>query len=374
MKKLTSIILMLAIVLTTFSTVLIPKAEAVEYYVFNDVPSNEWYRLYVESLANSGIINGTGKGKFEPLRELNKQEYIKLLVSSIEYAENSTGTSSNTVVEVTDIDENDWVYTYLMKGFERGIILQSELDNGKFNPYDVVSRQTAVLWLIRGLGIKCDSTDHGFKDIKTKDVETLQDITAATKNGIIEGYDGKFYPTKTLIRAEAAKIIWVVLDKYDELKKLPTSTSTNKNDTTPKADVINGNFTIPYAYSKAKIIESFQTMLIEYANFLNKKEFINTYLNAEEITSDKIKACAVSASVSGFNGVTITYYDGVDKPITSIEGYDTKNSTRAGSDVASAKYTYKIVYEIEVTTKPTGLFSSETNVNIKNMTIMQFIK
>ncbi|WP_432354208.1 phosphodiester glycosidase family protein [Sporosarcina sp. A2] len=81
--------------------------------------------------------------------------------------------------------------------------------NGKFGPYDELTRQQAAILLTRALGLSLDNVvDPGFEDMKSS-MGFYKEVAAAANAGIINGKDkGKrFDPNGKLTRAEMAAIL-----------------------------------------------------------------------------------------------------------------------------------------------------------------------
>lgn len=98
--------------------------------------------------------------------------------------------------------------------------------NGKFGPYDELTRQQAAILLTRALELSVDNvTDPGFEDMKPT-MGFYKEVAAAANAGIINGKDkGKrFDPNGKLTRAEMAAIL-------QRGFKLPSGSKDYFNDT-----------------------------------------------------------------------------------------------------------------------------------------------
>lgn len=49
---------------------------------FNDVPSNAWYSQAVNSLADQGIVSGTGGGNYSPKVTLTRAAFVTMLAKA----------------------------------------------------------------------------------------------------------------------------------------------------------------------------------------------------------------------------------------------------------------------------------------------------
>lgn len=86
---------------------------------FDDVSSEHWASGYINVASKLGIINGDGDGNFRPEDEVKFEEAIKMLVCALGYADG------------VEIDENDWSKAYLEIAEEKGITESLQGEKGK---------------------------------------------------------------------------------------------------------------------------------------------------------------------------------------------------------------------------------------------------
>ena len=63
------------------------EALAITKSSFSDVPSNHWACGYVTKIAELGLVNGYGDGRFGPSDTLTYEQAVKVLICSFAYAE-----------------------------------------------------------------------------------------------------------------------------------------------------------------------------------------------------------------------------------------------------------------------------------------------
>ncbi len=191
MKRSISILLVLVMVLA-----LLPMQAAAA--TFSDVPESHWAYQTIHDLAEKGVINGVGDGRYDPDGTLTRAQFVKLLTCAL-----GTFDAQKTYPAVfADTPADAWYTPYVTCGVQSGII---ENNGSAFMPENPVSRGTAAVWIANGLGIMTD-TECAFPDVLYA-VER-EAVAAASERGLIKGYeDGTYRPGNILSRAEAAALI-----------------------------------------------------------------------------------------------------------------------------------------------------------------------
>lgn len=174
---------------------------------FDDLSDFEWAREAINALYSKNIINGMGNGKFAPRDKVTREQFVKMLVTA---AAVPVGGSENVFA---DVDKDSWYFPFVSRAANAGIVNGDE--NGCFGVGDSITRQDAV--------VMCYRT---FAALKNKNAESAKpfvdegDISEYARNaveilsslGIIDGMDdGRFMPLETCTRAQAAKIIYTIL-------------------------------------------------------------------------------------------------------------------------------------------------------------------
>ena len=118
----------------------------------------------------------------------------------------------------TDV-KDDWFYNVVAYAATEGLIQGYE--NGSFKPMDNMSRQDAAVLAAKlfDVGFFEGAEDYKFKDEDTFPEYSYKSIKNLASHGIIQGYpDGTFRPARLITRAEAVRMLDVVL-KYIEVPK-----------------------------------------------------------------------------------------------------------------------------------------------------------
>ena len=176
---------------------------------FTDLSGVDWALEAIEYLANKKIISGVSETKFEPDRNITKEEFVKLLVETFGL---SAGESA---VEFRDVNQSDWFFRYVVIAAQNGVV--NGLGDGTFGVGTSLSRQDMATMLARTLAHKkielkqssdmpCFSDEHEIADYAAEAVQTL--CRAGVMNGIGET---KFAPDAPSTRAMAAKVIYLLI-------------------------------------------------------------------------------------------------------------------------------------------------------------------
>ncbi|EKD63437.1 MAG: YvnB [uncultured bacterium] len=192
-------------------------AEGFETYsnsqtTFEDVAAGEWYSDDVYYLKTEGVVTGYEDGTFAPSSEITRAEFTVLLVRALQekgYLEESFYYYDEDVFE--DVSSYEWYSADLYTAKENGII--SGHEDGSFKPNDFISRAEAVKIIANAFDIVSIS-EHAnyyatadFPDVPT-DAWYYNPVIEVQILGIVEGTDaGIFEPTRSINRAESAKII-----------------------------------------------------------------------------------------------------------------------------------------------------------------------
>lgn len=171
-------------------------------HVFNDISSVSWAKEYIESLAKLGIMKGVGDGRFEPNRSVSREEFVAILMRSMNIAEGAY------VSNFSDVQPEDWYSAYVGAAFELGIV------NGKdvsFGVGEHILRQDMAVMIFRFMniqGLQLPSGGAEFTDRNSISDYAVEAVGALMEADIIHGTgSGEFMPMKGMTRAECAVVI-----------------------------------------------------------------------------------------------------------------------------------------------------------------------
>lgn len=184
-----------------------PEKEA----VFSDVDGKHWARDIIAELKERGIISGSD-GKFNPNSYISRAEFCTMIAQSFYKGEAASGTS-----EFGDVRPGDWFYPYTILLAEKGIV--SGVGDGNFAPNSMITREDAAVIAMRCLSskINVEETDY----ITFIDADRIADyartaVATLCSEEILSGTpEGMFYPKNNLTRAEAAVVIFKLLERLE---------------------------------------------------------------------------------------------------------------------------------------------------------------
>jgi hypothetical protein len=140
MKKVLSFVLVLAMILGSFSMV---------FAVAEDVEGTK-YESAVTALVDLGVINGYPDGTFRPANNITRAEFCKVVIKALGL--DYDGSTAPTVF--TDVPSSHWASGYVQAAYELGIV------NGRsatiFDPEANVSYNEAIAMIVRALGYEDD--------------------------------------------------------------------------------------------------------------------------------------------------------------------------------------------------------------------------
>lgn len=182
---------------------------------FSDVPANAWYSQAVSSLADRGIIAGTGGTTFSPNATLTRGAFVTMLAKSALSA--SDLQQYNFKGSFKDVSTSHWSNRYVNWAVETNVV--DGYENGTFQPDKAVTRQEMAV-MVRNFA---QSTGKQFPSINSP--VTFQDqgkiaswalsaVKLCQQADMINGdADTKrFRPTDRASRAEAASICYKFLE------------------------------------------------------------------------------------------------------------------------------------------------------------------
>ncbi len=185
---------------------------------FRDVPINAWYRQAVNSLADDGILNGTGNGYYSPQATLTRGAFVTMLARA--------SLSSSDLAQYTfrgnfrDVSTRHWANCYVNWASETGVV--NGYEDGTFRPDQAVTRQEAAVMIknfAKSTGRqfpKLQSVTQ-FRDQSKIASWALESVRLCQQSGVLNGDagTGSFRPSGRATRAEAATICYKFLNNCE---------------------------------------------------------------------------------------------------------------------------------------------------------------
>lgn len=173
---------------------------------FADLDGFDWAKDAVYALKARGIVNGVSQKSFEPQRSITREEFVKMLVVSL-----NLNTNANAAFD--DVKADMWYTPYI------GAAIKNNLTNGisdtLFGIGTQISRQDCAVFIYRALK---DKLNIGESQLLFDDSSDIADyakdaVQCLTNNGIIMGDNNKFMPNGNASRAEVCVMLYRLIDR-----------------------------------------------------------------------------------------------------------------------------------------------------------------
>ncbi|MDO5396298.1 MAG: S-layer homology domain-containing protein [bacterium] len=177
---------------------------------FPDVDADAWYSVYVNKLAEGGIVKGDEAGKFNPENPITRSEFLKMIVGIFNILDSSAE------CDFTDVPKDAWYYGFIASAVKFDIA--EGVGDGSFHPSDRITRQDMAVIAARAArlsGALPEADKLEFIDSAEISDYAKESVAAMAEAGIISGSDGKFAPKDFATRAQAAKIISMLQDRLN---------------------------------------------------------------------------------------------------------------------------------------------------------------
>lgn len=173
---------------------------------FGDVEKAHWAYDAIEELADKGILNGKGDGKFAPNDGVTREEFVKIIVVAFDLTADSE-------ITFADVEDGRWSAEFIKAAAHHGIVTG---DGKNFNPTAVITRQEMAVIIHRvfeHLGIEVTGEAVSFDDNAEIADYAKAAIETLSGAGIINGMgDGTFAPKGSVTRAQSAKVVYGLLN------------------------------------------------------------------------------------------------------------------------------------------------------------------
>lgn len=176
---------------------------------FSDVADSAWYVDYVDFLSARSIVGGNN-GAFRPDTSITRAEFVTILARM-----SDDDLSGYTTSAFTDVASTDWYFAAVQWAYAKGVTTGAD---GKFIPKAFITREQVAAMLYRYAEYMGNvSNAEGMSAREFYDYDSISSwaqapVQWAMNNGIITGNpDGSFAPASNATRAEAAKMITVLV-------------------------------------------------------------------------------------------------------------------------------------------------------------------
>ena len=193
--------------LTVGETVLTPKKQepSGEAVKFDDMTGFDWALPAVEYLTEKGIVSGRGNNCFEPSGFITREEFIKIVVCAF-------GTEfSGSACTFSDVEPGAWYEKYISAAVNAGIV--NGISENSFGTGMNITRQDVAVIAARAASAALSEGVTVFSDDSDISEYAKAAVSWMHEKGYIGGYeDNTFKPSNFCTRAEAAKIIYGIIN------------------------------------------------------------------------------------------------------------------------------------------------------------------
>lgn len=211
LRRVLALALVFCMVLTT-----VPAAFAAENSQFTDVNANHWAYPYIQDVVSQELFQGTGSNRFTPEGTMTRGMLATVLSRMAGVAVDNQADAG-----FRDVPTGKW-YTGAVAWAAQEKIIRG-FGDGTFGPTKPVTREQAATMLVRyadtmGLYLRQTVEAQTFTDESAIQGWAKDAVLLLQMAQVLSGYpDGSFQPAKNITRAEAAKLISVLLTAVEEV-------------------------------------------------------------------------------------------------------------------------------------------------------------
>lgn len=171
---------------------------------FTDLSGYDWAIDAISSLADKGIVNGVGDGSFAPQSTVTREQFVKMIVLAMNVPVEKSASS------FTDIESGSWYADYVAAASKNGIV--NGVSENTFGVGENITREQVAVMLYRAAKLAKAEKESTFTDSADISEYAKEAVDALSSLGVINGVDGAFKPKATASRAEAAVMIFRLLN------------------------------------------------------------------------------------------------------------------------------------------------------------------
>ena len=217
MKHVTKRLLSLLLTAAMLCGLCVPTASAAESR-YGDIQGH-WAEEAIERWSDYDIVQGYG-GDFHPDEALTRGQMATIL-------SNTLGLTKTVANPFTDVKEDDWFASYVIRCYAAGIMVGSD---GKARPGSALTRQEAMVMLCRTLGIAPveDPDLSSYSDGENVSDWAAPFMAAMVESGIVSGIgSNQLGAASSMTRAALMKIMDNAVVQY--INEPGSHTLTNKD-------------------------------------------------------------------------------------------------------------------------------------------------
>ncbi|MDR3242786.1 MAG: S-layer homology domain-containing protein [Clostridiales Family XIII bacterium] len=181
---------------------------------FTDLPGDHWALQHIDALASEGIVNGMGDNLFKPDDSLTRAQFLAMLAKSVTGVDLAALPSAG----FYDVPMDEWYFGYVNWGYAEGIV--NGFEERVFAPDGQITREQMTVMLdnfatAMNVTLPADIVSSAFGDEGNISPWASGSVGRIVTSGIMNGQpDGNFEPQGNATRAQAAKVVHLILQHY----------------------------------------------------------------------------------------------------------------------------------------------------------------
>ena len=176
---------------------------------FNDTKGH-WAESTINLLAASSYVQGMGDGSYSPENNVTRAQFITMAMNILRL----DGSGYKGIYK--DVQSSDWYAKDIQTATDIGLIDPLMTVGGTFKPNQPITREEAASVLVKIAAMRAEKPDTqvaSFADDGSITNWAKDAVYNAAEYGLIKGYpDGTFGPLKGITRAEAASMIFRLVE------------------------------------------------------------------------------------------------------------------------------------------------------------------
>lgn len=178
---------------------------------FDDI-LNHANKNVIEALASRNIISGKSENSFEPDSTMTRAEFATIITRGL-------GLEEKKASFFTDVEVNDWYYTYVNTAYHYGII--KGVSETEFNPNGTITREEAAVMVGRAAnlcGINTNPENFNVRNVLSQFTDYVEAsdwsknlLAFCYKEGILSDEVMEIKPMENVTRAEIADMLYNML-------------------------------------------------------------------------------------------------------------------------------------------------------------------
>jgi uncharacterized protein YkwD len=268
---------------------LLPLIPSLEVLAFSDLGSSHENFEAIEYLEEAGILEGYGDGTFRPDLEVNRVEFLKIVIEG-----SNIPTDIEDETPFNDVNYQEWYGGYLKKAYKEGWI--EGYDDGSFRPTNTINKVEAlkILALAQNWSLPTVIDEKPFNDVFTYDWFAPY-VFYAKEHNYLDTSSSNLNPGDLMSRGGISQIIYQsYVDLENEIELIVEVEEEQEEDPEEEVETVEEEIVVDFTPESHQMVSN---------NFFDKiimdEDLTNTYYTNEvfyfngEVTSgsyDKVTA------------------------------------------------------------------------------------